>query len=538
MKKIIFLIFLIICFWGWALPASASELYEKQNLSINQLDINIEILKNGELENTEKFRFFAPPMVPFVWPIFSTNVSKIKIKTEESELSRNDFEISKSTDRTSLIIKNIPGNSQNLEINYKVKNKLKYFPEYDELHWIALFGNGAMVDKVNINVHLPEEVAYQTRQKTYAFGYETIKEKKVSNDRLSYQATEIDPAGNFTIVAQLPKGVIKPSFVSRFLSRLSTLDFLAGILVALLIPLTVWFIIILLNLRQKREITSSKILNKPPNDIPAAIIGVLLNKKLDVREFAATIIELAKRGFLTIVKEKQILYLIKRKPFEEAKPAEKAIIEEIFNPEDSLPKISMNVVDLKSSEKEKLSSAKVSSSSEHIYKIISALNYFKDNPHEVYLSYLKISIGLFFFSLIVFFACFSFVYSYPVLFFIPIGFILTAFILPQRASSLSLYTPRGKEVAKEWLSFKNYLCQKPIYPKENLEEFFHYLPYAIVMKVEKKWAAQFLDTAFKMPFWVEVGYESYDLSQFTKELLPLIYDLAYTLIVMRTPTAR
>jgi hypothetical protein len=395
-----------------------------------------------------------------------------------------------------------------------------------------------MIDKTKITVVFPADLGDSYQQKIYSYGVKSTNYKKLNSRTLTYGAKNIETQGNFTITASWPKGIIIPSLITRITSRLASLNFLVGLLISLLIVLITWLILKLLGLRQKREIAPKPdmIFSSPPNDIPPVLAGVIVNKKLDIRGFAGTIIDMARRGFLTIIKDKDQLYLIKRRLFDEVKPAEKAIIDEIFAEKDHQPKIAVNLESLKSAEKEKLSSAKISASSEHIYKIISVLEYFKDDPHKIYRKYLKASIVLFFISLLGLFLAIPFIYTYPIFIFIPIGLILSSFIIPDRASKLAIYTKRGKEVTRQWLTFRKYLISDN-QKKEDLEEFFRYLPYAIIFGVEKKWAHQLSKVPFKVPTWLELGYSSYDIQKFTNEFLPQVYDLAYTLIEARNPIA-
>jgi hypothetical protein len=538
-KNILIFVTLLLVFLGLeAQKVRAADLSDEQSLYIDNLEVNINILKNGDLVSTEAINFASEPTLPFKWPIFASNVSNIKVKNGSEELTNKDFSISHTSGLTTLNIKKgFSANSWN--ISYRAKNQIKYYKDYDELSWVVFFKNGALINKANIFIKYPFTLENSTQQKIYAYGVNTTKIKKDNQQTFFYQAENIDPQGNFTVVGRIQKGLFMPSFLGRILSYLSGLDFLAGILLALILFLVTWLTLKILSLRQKKAIMpkDNEILSSPPNDIPAPIIGVLINKKLDVREFAATIIELARQGYLIIIEQGNKLYLVKRKPFNEIKPAEKAIIDEIFEATGPDSKeISMDLRKLKSSEKEKLSSQKISTSSEHIYKIIKALKYFSADPHKVYLEYLKISIAIFFVSLLGLLLSISLISSYPFLIFIPIGLILSSFIIPQMASGLSLYTKRGKEVTRSWLAFQNYLTLAN-HDKENIDEFFRFLPYAIVLGVEKKWASKFPDSAH-LPAWLDIGYESFDLNNFTNRFLPLIYDLACTLIETRTPTAR
>ncbi len=544
MKKIIFIILAII-FLGSPLiihaqTQNAQNAMINQNLIISNCDTNIEVIKNGELSVTEDINFASPPSQPWYWPIFATNISDLKILNGSQKLTKKDWETDKSSDTTILTIKANSSNESTWQITYKVKNKISYYSNYDELHWIVAFENGAIINKASVKVVLPVALSDVYQQKIYSYTVGDAVYKKIDSQTLYYEARSIGPEGNFTITAHWPKEIVQPSLLARIFSKVSSLDFLAGLLLSLIIVFIFWLILKLLSLRQKRTISpiSNAIMTSPPNDIPAVLAGVLVNKRLGIRGFAATILELARQGFLTIVKEKNKLYLIKRKPFDEIKPSEKAIIDEMFGETDHKPKISINLADLKSAEKEKLSSRQISVSSEHIYKIISILEYFRANPHEVYLKYLKASIILFFITLVGFFISIPFIYTYPIIIFIPIGLILASFVIPERASSLALYTKRGKEVTRQWLTFKNYLIFGNNQKKEDLEEFFRYLPYAIVLGVEKKWAHQFSKTPFQVPSWLELGYSSYDINDFMNKFLPLVYDLAYTLIETRSPTAK
>jgi len=539
-KRIIFILLsiLIIIFY-FSSCALAENLYDQQFLSINQLKIEIHLSRDGQLQNKEEIEFNYLPNFPFIWPIYSSHLSEVQIKNGETIINPENFEIIKqNANLTYLLIKEAPENSLSWQINYKVKHKINYYSNYDELHWIVAYQNGAEIRKAKVSIQADFDLS-KSEQKIYSYGLESKSYNK-EGDKLIYKATGIEPTGNFTIVALIPKNLLNPSLITKILTKISRLDFWAGILICILQVVIAWLIFKLLSLRQTKKITPphKEYLESPPNDIPAAIVGVLINKKINYREIAATIIELAQRGFLTLLKEGNTIFFLQRKPFDETKPAEKAIIEEIFNPEENQTKISMNLDNLKSAEKQKLSSKKISSASEHIYKIIEALGYFKTNPHKLYLKYFRLSIIFLFISLIGIIFSIPFIYSYPILIFIFIGFAFISFIIPQKIFDLAIYTKRGREVARNWLLHKNYLSRYKSPKNTDYDKFLKYLPYAIVLGVEKKWADQFEPNAFKIPPWLDIGYTSYDLNNFINETLPLIFNITYTFIEAREPLAR
>lgn len=539
-KRIIFILLsiLIIIFY-FSSCVLAENLYDQQFLSINQLKIDIHLSKDGQLQNKEEIEFNYLPNLPFIWPIYSSHLSEVQIKNGETIINPENFEIIKqNANLTYLLIKEAPENNLSWQINYKVKHKINYYSNYDELHWIVAYQNGAEIRKTKVSIQADFNLS-NSEQKIYSYGLESKSYNKEGN-KLIYKATRIEPTGNFTIVALIPKNLLNPSLVTKILTKISRLDFWAGILICILQIVITWLIFKLLNLRQIKKIAPphKEYLESPPNDIPAAIVGVLINKKINYREITATIIELAQRGFLTLLKEGNTIFFLQRKPFDETKPAEKAIIEEIFNPEENRTKISINLDNLKSAEKQKLSSKKISSASEHIYKIIEALGYFKTNPHQLYLKYFRLSMVVLFISLIGIVFSIRFIYSYPILIFIFIGFAFISFIIPQKIFDLAIYTKRGQEVARNWLLYKNYLSRYKSTKNTDYDKFLKYLPYAIVLGVEKKWADQFEPNAFKIPFWLDIGYTSYDLNNFINETLPLIFNITYTFIEAREPLSR
>lgn len=245
---------------------------------------------------------------------------------------------------------------------------------------------------------------------------------------------------------------------------------------------------------------------EPPDELSPAEVGGLVYTVVRSRDFTATMIDLAYRGYLKIVeKEEKVLWskvkkytLIKRKPFtgdaalleHEAK-----FLEAIFG----MTAESVEVSDLK--DKSAFREAIMDLPKEIIKKMVGENGYFSSAP-------MPKATGCFLGAILVFLG----LSLAPFIIFLTFGFAIgKALILSAALAIFYLivkpppYTAKGLEAKWHALGFREYLqvaerfrlgaCTPEIFEK--------YLSYAMVFGVEERWAARFADIYKSQPDWYE-----------------------------------
>lgn len=238
---------------------------------------------------------------------------------------------------------------------------------------------------------------------------------------------------------------------------------------------------------------------EPPDNLTPVEVGTVIDEKVDKKDISAEIIYLAVKGYLKII----LLEgggLFKTKDYELQK-----LKDENDLPNDFDKKLMESLFGSKSSIK--LSDVKkdfnfykdITETIEKIYQSVVNKNYFGKNPNKVKTVYIIIGVIIWFFGFLSGFIFGSF------------G-IVSGFIAGLIVIIFGIFMPvKTKEgvLAKEHiLGLKEYLsvAEKERLsfhnaPEKNPEHFEGFLPYAMVLGVEKEWAKQFEGIYNQQPNW-------------------------------------
>ena len=314
------------------------------------------------------------------------------------------------------------------------------------------------------------------------------------------------------------------------------IEILPWILSGLLIPLFVALVFLfLIALQIKWEIFSPSIIpiNSPPDKLSPALVGLLFEKKISPRQIAATLIDLANRGYLILGYDQESLFFTPgKKPDNNLRNYEKVLLSELFERKRLLT--SFQTLRLKSAK---------SLFSPQIFKVYDLLNQesakvglFKGNPHLVRIPYKLTGLVVYFLSALS--IIFVFLFGYNNLYLWPLAGILFSAILMIKSSYLfPVRDIQGHVSYLKWWRFRLYL-------KENLlsrtsgsslnlnQQFYQYLPYALSFGLEKKWFKKFKGYTLGPPSWMYQPGEKFDIS---KKILPLVKRISISFSLLRGP---
>ncbi|MDD5040426.1 MAG: DUF2207 domain-containing protein, partial [Patescibacteria group bacterium] len=238
-----------------------------------------------------------------------------------------------------------------------------------------------------------------------------------------------------------------------------------------------------------------------PDAMSAAVLGTVLDERVDIKDISAAIIQLAVKGYIKIkeIEKKKIIgssrdyELIKLKNADSnLLEYEKKIVDAIFGSNNS-----KKVSDLANKFYKNIDTIR-----EKIYQQVVSDDFFPSSPDKVRSNYM-----------IIFF------------FLIPLGIIIGAW-MGSTVSAISIIgsgiiamflarimprkTKKGALAHQKILGFKWFLSvteRERIKfhnaPAKSPKEFELLLPYAMVLGVEKEWAAQFKDIYLTPPEWYE-----------------------------------
>lgn len=215
-----------------------------------------------------------------------------------------------------------PGNVYTYTIKYRTDRQLGYFPDHDELYW-NVTGNGwdFTIDKVKATVILPSRAIipdYKIKLKGYTGPQgEDGTDYKSSIDPWTedvvFESTR--PLNSFegmSIVVGFPKGYVheptKKEKIRYFIEdNFASIIGLIGLLILLVYYLSAWF-------SEGKDIPKGTIipLFEPPEDLSPGAVRYIKRMGYDNKVFAATVINLAVKGYLTIEDVKKT-YVLKKK---------------------------------------------------------------------------------------------------------------------------------------------------------------------------------------------------------------------------------
>lgn len=414
----------------------------------------------------------------------------------------------------------------------------------DELRYIAADKEGIYINQLDIFIHLPEAIdTSKISQNIYAVhGVEAYDYRIVDSQTLLFTGYNLSPASTFTIVAELPKGIVNFSFWQKALFYLTNIPGWAWLAISIILPV-IALLVLLIMFSQKiadwKKQKPKEILKSPPNDLTPAEAEVLMEGKVSARSIAATLLDLASRNYIQISSHGKNFTFIKKKSIDmtgsnqDLKPFEKILLSKIFNENE----LESTAQDIQVRIGRHIFSRKIAEVYLEIYESISKKGYFLENPSRVHARFHLAGLIFFFIGL----AGFIFgIFLAPdpkfyLLFWV--GMIASALIIIRLSGELPIRTQSGQNAVYQLLKFKNYLTDSsPIDYSGGVQEIFEkYLPYAVSMRAETEWANRFLEHPFHSPDWYNSTKSVVILEDFVNGIFPVIGFVAKELAASREP---
>jgi len=250
-------------------------------------------------------------------------------------------------------------------------------------------------------------------------------------------------------------------------------------------------------------------LDTPPSNLPAGIVGTLVDERAQVRDIMATIIDLAHRGYVVIEEDRKNGFLgigggseftFKRtsKSDDDLRAYEQRVLYAVFG-------------NLKEKQLEDLKNKfyrYIPRIQKMLYTEVVENNFFPSNPESVRNAWRWIGIAITFLS--GFLVISQIGDDAPplisaVFIIVPIVLGLNGILLLIVSNYMPAKTREGAIEAAKWRAFQTYLDNLKKYDdvESASEQFSAYLPYAIIFGLEKEWVRQFddLDSVSVFPMW-------------------------------------
>jgi hypothetical protein len=224
------------------------------------------------------------------------------------------------------------------QIAYITDRQLGSFQNRDELFW-NVTGNAwdDTIEKATVAVNLPSSIPRADVQFNAFCGSidnpETNYQTFWDSDLINFVVTrELKAKEGFTIVLSWPKGfIVRPTFSQKstffIINNIGLLVGLIGTIGLLFYYLSVWE-------RVGKGPSKAEILPiyHPPNNLSPAAVRFVAKMEFDAKTFAAAIVSMAVKGYLTIQQTKNIFKLtLTKKSQILLSPEEKKIADKLFN---------------------------------------------------------------------------------------------------------------------------------------------------------------------------------------------------------------
>lgn len=510
MKHIVCAFLLAVFLW----PLHAVSAHAGHEFSgtehIDSYDVTISIGADGKADvrevieydfaNLERhgiFRDFLYTKTNDAGKKFAIDVSDVSVVDGESE----PYQFSQTTEGDVIQWKigdpdtTITG-SHTYQINYTAAGALTYFPGHDELYWNAV-GNtwNVPVAKASVFVSIPPGKVDPADVHVDCFtGAMGSKEKNCTAAVVDAQGVRVTtteallPNEGLTVVVGFPKGlaaVLEPRELVPFF------DTLMGKIVLILLAVAAffWYIVAPVVVVRKwwiggrdpkpamGEVAAwfSPPQNKHHRALTPAETGTLIDERADLRDIYASIVDLARRGYIKIIETKKNAFdLAKTKDWEgqhDLRPFEIELLNGIFSGGDTVSVKSLDIS--KTLEKVKTM----------LYESLVAEKFFPSNPNTLRGWYIAL-------------AAVSLVFFNPVLFLLAITF-------GQHMPRKTLF---GAEQAAVARSLKNFLTSQDkqlAFQAKNQMMFEKLLAFAVAFGVEEIWAERFKGLGIKNPDWYQ-----------------------------------
>jgi uncharacterized membrane protein len=382
-------------------------------------------------------------------------------------------------------------------IFYQVFRGLGFFSDHDELYW-NVTGNEweVPIEKSQVLIFFPEKIPAENLKLDCFTGYFGSKEKdcdfKINkDDNIIFESKRnFSPREGFTIVLGWPKGIIdQPSIFQKLLLSFESYW-------PFLIPIFVFGYLFKEWWEKGKDPKIKKpivVQYEPPNNLRPAEVDLIMNQKVQPKDIAATLLDLAVRGFIKIRQVKMGAIFKEDYELIKLKDADETLSD---YERELLSVVPSQGTILLSSLKKDLSFSKIIEIMDKVYFRISSLEYFLADPKKVVRKWSIVGMAIIFISFIF---LFNFFYLFLSLLTAGILFLIFSLFMPKR-------TEKGTEVYWQLLGFKEYIntaekYRAQFYEKEDI--FEKYLPYAVVFGLTKKWARAFEGIYQKPPSWYE-----------------------------------
>ncbi len=195
-------------------------------------------------------------------------------------------------------------------LHYTVHGALAFYQDHDEWYWNLLTSYAVPVRSVDADIFLPQapEQGAGLQEAIYVEGVRGKYGSSHSGTGFHFFVNDLNPGAKVTIAPGWPKGLVDAGAYQRYWWWTHWGLVGAGIIILLTLvglPLHWYF-------TERFHTGRGTIVPEyePPTPLPPAMADVLIHEKVSSQAWAATVIDLAVRGFILIKEEKQNIFMV------------------------------------------------------------------------------------------------------------------------------------------------------------------------------------------------------------------------------------
>ncbi len=515
--SIFFIFILVMPFFAVDKTSAVSKM-----ASISTVDANVLIKKNGKTDFKIKINSMYLDILD--WDLGIKSIDKITVRADGKLLTSKNYSLVKINNFYK--IKSSPRNTASVwEIRFQ-SDDMFFVTDKENFKWYAISPNHPYINQLCIILESELPIPGNDRKsyRLYAYhGVEFSDAKMINSKKIIYSGNMLSNASGYSIFTSYPRGTIKFPLLKKIIYNITDLPVVNWIIFGVILPLICIILLIILSIRHKTQTlmnSTREMIEHPPNDLSPLQVGILVHKKIYAKTLMATIIDLCEKGYLIIIqKDGKFVFAKRRLPDNSLRSWEKILVEELTL-NDS---VFSREIEVRRNINKNLFSPKIKASFEEAYLGITDMGFYDQNPHFVRVKYKIYAIFLYLTSIVglVWVA----VTLQPPYMLIPLlGVLFSTMVVIKFAHLLPMQSKKGLIARKEWIKFLNYLKQKETISMVMAISgiFYRYLPYAIVLGVEKQWARRFQKTILTQPGWL-IQHEISD--QVAEDNLHLLIDV-------------
>jgi uncharacterized membrane protein len=236
-------------------------------------------------------------------------------------------------------------------------------------------------------------------------------------------------------------------------------------------------------------------LPEPPEDVPPGVVGTLVDEKVDLQDVVATLVDLARRGYLTITEEtekgfagltfkRDFVFERTAKDWSDLRAYEVTLLRKLFGRSQST-----RMSELKNQFYTALPKIR-----QGLYDAVVEAGYFSRRPDKTRQRFTILGILLGVITLVGGVLVTVLLFEWVDTIWCPaVGLLLGVVTLIIVGQVMPAKTKHGAEASARWRAFRRYLKEIERYTDlETATELFErYLPYAIAFNLERRWVQKF-----------------------------------------------